>query len=86
MTENNQKFIVFNCVTQNFNETEPLKMLEKKDVEQLLVVKEDTEYTMADFIIYYHSKYNLNKFLGDIILGAYKKEDPEEQQIWLKLL
>jgi hypothetical protein len=41
---------------------------------------------MADFIIYYHSKYNLNKFLGDIILGAYKKEDPEEQQIWLKLL
>lgn len=79
---NNQKIIVYQFVNQNYAETEPIKMLEPKDAKKLLTVKDDTQHTIADFIVFYYNKYNLDKFLGDIIIGAYKKEDPKEQQIW----
>lgn len=79
---NNQKIVVFNYVNQNFNDVEPIKMLEKKDIDDMLVIKHDTTYTLVDFLIYNQNNHNLNEFLGDIILTAYKKEDPEEQQIW----
>jgi hypothetical protein len=82
-TNNNQKIInVFQYISQNFNDTEPIKMLESKEAKKMLIIKEDTKYTMADFIVFYYTKYELDRFLGDIIIGAYKKEDPKDQQIW----
>lgn len=80
--ENNQKILVFNYVGSNFKDTEPIKMLEKKDIEKLLTLPIDTTHTLVDFIIYHHNTHSLNSFLGEIIIGAYKKEDQEEQQFW----
>jgi hypothetical protein len=79
---NNQKIMVFNYVSQHFQEAEPIKMLEKQDICKMLVIPNDTKHTLEDFIIYNQRNNNLNGFLGDIIISAYKKEDPKKQQIW----
>lgn len=34
-------------------------------------------------IIFQHSKYLLDQFIGDFIVDEYKKNNPAKQQIWL---
>lgn len=80
--ENNQKTIVFNYVNNNYQNAQPIKMLEIDHVAKLLEMK-NTSYSLFDFIIYYYKKYDLHGFLGKIIVDEYKKTDPEEQQIWI---
>lgn len=80
---NNQKTIVFNYVTQQYHSAPPLKQLKINDVYNLLTPKEKTNYTSFDFIIYSYKNHDLHTYLGKIITDEYKKEDPDEQQIWL---
>lgn len=59
----------------------------KKQMGQLVefyehVLPDNTSYELTDFIVYYFNKYELHEFFGNLILKVYKKEDPEEQQIW----
>lgn len=80
---NNQKFIsVFNYVSSNYNDAPVIKMLDTKAVKNLLVIKEDTKYSIEDHLIYHYKKHSLDDFLGEIIKNAYQKDDPEEQQFW----
>lgn len=83
-TNNNQKIInVYNYVTKNYTNAEPIKMLNKQDVTKLLTIEDkNTEHSIEDFIIFNQSKRSLNQFIGDFIIKEYKKEDPNEQQIW----
>lgn len=46
--------MVFNYVSQEYQNAPPIKMLEIKDIAKLLTMK-DTKYTTVDFIIYYYS-------------------------------
>jgi hypothetical protein len=78
----NNKTIVFNYVNQEYQNAQPIKMLRINEICELLKL-EHPKYTIADFIIFHYKKYELAAFLGDIIIKAYKKEDPEEQQIWI---
>jgi hypothetical protein len=83
LTNNTQKIInVYNYVSSNFNEAQPIRMLEKQDIDKLLTVDQNIKHTIEELLIFNQSKYNLDKFLGEIIINAYKKEDPEEQQFW----
>jgi uncharacterized C2H2 Zn-finger protein len=82
LNNSNNKTIVFNYVNQEYQNAPPMKMLRINEVCELLKMKHP-KYTIADFIIFHYKKYELPAFLGDIIVNAYKKEDPEEQQIWI---
>jgi hypothetical protein len=33
-------------------------------------------------MLYYYDKHLFDQFIGDVIVSVYKKEDPDEQQIW----
>jgi hypothetical protein len=80
---NNQKVInVYQYVNSNYNDAQPIKMLEKQDVDKLLIVDKNIKHSIEDLLIFNQTKYKLDSFLGEIIINAYKKEDPEEQQIW----
>jgi hypothetical protein len=82
-THNTQKIVnVYQYVNSNYTDTPHIKMLDKKDVDKLLIVDENIKYTIEELLVFNQSKYVLDKFLGEIIKTAYKKEDPEEQQFW----
>jgi hypothetical protein len=83
LTKNTQKIInVYNYVSSNYDNAPHIKMLEKADVDKLLTVDKNIKHTMEELLVFNQSKYVLDKFLGEIIINAYKKEDPEEQQFW----
>jgi len=78
----NNGIVVFTFVNDAYTKTKPLIPLKNNEVIQMLEdVPNTTKYTIIDFIVYYYNKFKLHSFLGDIIVKAYKKEDPEEQQI-----
>ena len=41
---------------------------------------EDTDF--LDFILAYHCRNSLDKYLGDFLIVYYKKENPEDQSLW----
>lgn len=82
-TKNTQKIVnVYNYITSNYNDAPNITMLEKKDVTKLLKVDKNIKHSMEELLVFNQSKYVLDKFLGEIIINAYKKEDPDEQQFW----
>lgn len=72
---NNTYISVRNFVQQNYSDAPPL---EKMDDYSLI---EFTEGLM-DKLAYYQKNKILNKFLGDLLINWYKKEDPTQQSIW----
>jgi len=78
---NNNTYVI-NYVNQSYPNAPALKMLRNDEIEELLTMQ-NSNYPVSDHIIFYYKKYRLEKFLGDIITNAYKKENPEEQQIWV---
>ncbi|ARF11999.1 zinc finger protein [Klosneuvirus KNV1] len=46
------------------------------------IIHEDDEIDLTQDLIYYQKKNILDKYLGDIIIKYYKKENPEDQSIW----
>lgn len=79
----NQKSInVVAYVNQNYSDAKPLIPLKEKDVMQILYVDESCGHSLEEIIIFQHSKYLLDKFLGEFIVTKYVKQDPKKQQIW----
>jgi hypothetical protein len=80
---NNQKFIsVFNYVSSNYTNAPKLQELKVNDVKKLLTIKDNSKYPIEEHIIFHYKKHSLDRFLGEIIKGEYKTDDPEEQQFW----
>jgi hypothetical protein len=46
-----------------------------------LITKGDND-SIPENILYHYRHKNLYKYIGDIIVSYYKKEDPEKQNIW----
>lgn len=70
-------------VNQNYNDAKPLTPLKEKDVMQILNFDESCGHSLEEMIVFQHSKYILDEFLGEFIINKYVKEDPKKQQIWL---
>lgn len=46
------------------------------------IIHEDDEIDLVQDLIYYYKKNILDKYLGDIIIKYYKKENPRDQSMW----
>ena len=68
--------------TKNFNEAPTIKLLEKDVAIGLLTHTETEKRSVGDWLVFYHEKHTIHEFIGDMIVRAYKKEDPEEQTFW----
>ena len=79
---NDNKTIVFNYVNETYKNAPVLKMLRDNETTEILKINHE-KYDMTDFIIFHYKKHLLPAFLGDIIIKAYQKEDPNEQQFWV---
>jgi hypothetical protein len=73
---------VMKYVNQNYTKAEPLEMLESVQAKKLVTDKTTKDHKVEEFLIYYYDKRSFAMFIGDIIVNAYKKDNPEEQQIW----
>jgi len=80
----NKTINVVTYLNNNYNNVQPLKMLETNSITKLLAhIDLGNNHTIEDHIIYYHSKYLLDQFIGDMILKEFKKSNPKFQQVWL---
>lgn len=80
---NNQKIInVYSYVNSQYTEAEPIKMLEKPDIDKLLTYTE-SKHPIEEVMAFQQSKHLLYQFLGEIIAHSYKKKNPAEQQFWV---
>ena len=70
-------------IIKHFNNNPPIKLLESSGAVKLLTYdNKKTENDAINIIITKHKNKILKEYLGDIIIGAYKKEDPQLQSIW----
>ena len=69
-------------VNQHFTTAPPLKRLEGIKLNKLLEADDESESTFEEDIIYYYDNKELHKFLGNIIISEYKKDDPKKQSWW----
>lgn len=80
---NNKTINLFTYLNTHCNEVQPIKMLESDDISRILASKELGKHLLEDVIVFQHSKYALNEFLGEFILKEFKKSDPKKQQFWI---
>lgn len=80
---NNKTINVFAYLNSHYNEAQPIKMLESKDITRILTSKELGKHLLEDVVVFQQSKYALNEFLGEFILKEFKKSDPKKQQFWI---
>lgn len=73
---------VYKFVNKNYLNAHPLEMLPKSHAKKLLTAKTTDDHTVEEFLIYYYDKFLFDQFIGEIIRGEYKKDDPEVQQFW----
>jgi len=73
---------VFKYVNQNYNSAKPLEVLPPNEARKLLLAKQDKNHSVEEFMLYYYDKHLFDQFIGDVIVNVYKKENPDEQQIW----
>lgn len=73
----NYNISVKKLVQQTFPDAPYLSMLDN-----YRIIHEDEDIDLTQDLIYYHNKNRLNKYLGDIIIKYYKKEDPKDQSLW----
>lgn len=80
----NKTINVFTYVNSNYLDVEPLKPLEQKQLKKMLTIdsKKNGGHCFCDFVVFHYEKHLLHEYLGDIIIDAYLKKDPEEQQFW----
>jgi hypothetical protein len=84
ITNNNNKTVnVITYLNNNYNEAQPLKMLESDDVTRLLTYAELGKHSLEYVIAFQQEKYLLDEFLGEFILKEFKKSDAKKQQIWI---
>jgi hypothetical protein len=73
---------VYKFVSKNYLNAHPLEMLPKSHAKKLLTAKTTEDHSVEEFIIYYYDKYLFDQFIGEIIRGEYKKDNPQIQQFW----
>jgi hypothetical protein len=80
----NKTINVFTYVNSNYQNAEPLIPLQKPKITEMLTIdsKKYKGHCLCDFVVSYHRKHSLHEYLGEIIINAYKKKNPEEQQFW----
>ena len=79
---NNKSMSVLNFLTKKYADAPPVELLGEDGVIGLIKFKTKTNKTIEDFIIYYFEQGELDKFIGDMIILEYKKDNPAEQSIW----
>ena len=62
-----------------YSDAPPLKKVKFKQVKQ---IKDCSDNTLISEIFSAHNNKTLGKYIGDIIVKIYKKEDPTEQSLW----
>lgn len=89
MTEgkNSSNVSMFNYINKNYTKAEPLKGLtyeEFAEVNQIQYIDNDMSYEdkLAQDLIYSHRHKILGKYIGNVLVSLYKKEDPMEQSLW----
>jgi len=73
---------MMNYAMYNFANAPPIKLLEKNEAIKLLTYDKKTKHTLNAHLIYHHNEYTLPRFIGDMIVAGYKKDDAGEQSIW----
>jgi len=69
-------------VNDNFPNTKPISMLTNIEARKVLKFDETCGHSLEEMIVFQHSKFLLDQFIGDFIVNEYKKNDPTKQQIW----
>lgn len=72
---------IMNYAIKNFTNAPAIKLLEKDDVKQIAYDKE-ANHSLEELLVFNYKENLLDKFLGDMIIKSYKKENPEEQSMW----
>lgn len=68
---------------KHLNNAQQLKLLKKNEAVKLLTYDNNkSKNDTVEIIIVKHRNKLLDKYLGDILVRAYKKDDPEIQSIW----
>lgn len=67
-------------VAQNYKDAPRLQKL--NDYSYIQYEDENDEFDLLQIVFTHHRTNTLAKYLGDIIVNVYKKENPEEQSIW----
>lgn len=67
-------------VAQNYKDAPQLDKL--NDYSYLQFRDEDDEFDLLEMVFTHYRTDTLHKYLGDIIVNAYKKNNPDEQALW----
>lgn len=67
-------------IASNYKDAPKLSKL--NDYSYIQYQDEDDEFDLLEIVFTYQKEKKLYKYLGDIIINAYKKEDPKKQSIW----
>ena len=67
-----------NFVSNSYNTAPKIEILEGNKIKLL----ENNHNKLIELIMYNHNHKKLNKFIGNYIITAYKKENPEKQSLW----
>lgn len=78
----NQSMRMMTYAIRNFADAPPVKLLEKSDAMKLITHKKNSEFSIEEHFVYNYAENLLHKFIGDMIIRSYKKENPEEQSMW----
>jgi len=70
-------------VTQNYGDAPVLKKLKDYSyLQEIDIDSDDDEFDLSQLIINQHTDKTIVKYLGNIIVDAYKTEDPSKRSIW----
>lgn len=79
----------FNYINANYTDAEPLKALsyeEFADANEIQYINDDKsvsyEDKLAQDLIYSHRHKLLGKYIGQVIVSLYYKDDPKKQSLW----
>ena len=67
-----------NYVSNSYNTAPKIEILEGNKIKLL----ENNHNKLIELIMYNHNHKKLNKFIGNYIITAYKKKNPEKQSLW----
>lgn len=73
---------ILTYANKNYTKAKPLETLKQQDAMKLLTNDKSNDHTIEDIIIFNYEKRIFDQFIGDIIIKEYKKDDPQDQQIW----
>ena len=75
---------VYNYIKQTYTPNEPLMSLTEKEVLKLLELTPEQSggHCLGELILFHYGKQLFGQFIGDFIINAYKRKDPQYQKFW----